>query len=130
MMLLVTFLVAITKCQIENNLKEERVIFVQFMRKESIMVEQARRLVHKFGSRGEPVLVLGSFSIGWWLPIQGGPSLLSSTFWKRSGMYFPGDSISREIDITSPLLVNLTLNIPLYMNILPLMATSIQNALN
>lgn len=31
----------------------------QFMGKESIMVEQARWLVHKFGSRGEPVPVLG-----------------------------------------------------------------------
>lgn len=70
----------------------------QFMGKESIMAEQARRLVHKFGSSGEPVLVLGVFLLGWWLPIQGGSSLLSSTFWKCSGMCFPGDSISREID--------------------------------
>lgn len=58
-MLLVAFLVAITSCQIENSLKEERVILAHSLQGESIMVEQARRLVHKFGSRGEAVLGLG-----------------------------------------------------------------------
>lgn len=96
---MVTFLVAITKCQLENDLKEERVILAHSLwGKSPSWWSRQGGLFTNLGAEVSQCRCLVSFSIGWWLPIQGGSSLLSSTFWKRSGMCFPGDSISRKID--------------------------------